>query len=110
MLDMADEPDPGRQNKVETYYATRPRHKGDRLAIVDILRRIPDGLTRHQIAAVLGMPLTTVCGRVNELKRLGEVRETGERRPTEAGKSATVVVYVEQATDGDSGGGCCATE
>lgn len=92
--------DHGQQNKVETYHATRPRHKGDRLAILRLLRRIPEGLTRHQVAAILGMPLTTVCGRVNELKRMGDVRETGERRPTEAGKSATVVVYVAGVTDG----------
>jgi hypothetical protein len=86
--------DYGRQNKRETFEATMPRHRGDRLRIVEALRGQPAGLTRHELAGRLGLPLTTVCGRVNELKQMGEARESGERRPTVHGRTATVVCYV----------------
>lgn len=87
-------PDLGLQNKAETFRETEPRHSGDRLRVVQVLQRFRCGLTRHQIAEQLGVSLATVCGRVNELKRMGEVRESGERRPTENGRMATVVVWI----------------
>jgi len=94
--------DHGRENKRQTRDATEPRHRGDRARVINLLAAIgARGATRHELAAQLQLPLTTVCGRVNELKKMGEVTESGERRPTEHGKTATVVVYVaKDANDG----------
>lgn len=59
--------------------------------IVDYLTSRPAGATRHEIAAALGMPLSSVAGRVCELEAEGFVRSTEETRPTPYGKTATVV-------------------
>lgn len=59
--------------------------------IVRLLERKPNGLTRHEIAAELGLPLSSVCGRVKELESDGWVHSTGETRETQYGKPATVV-------------------
>lgn len=86
--------DPAEQNKRDVFRATRPRHTRDRAAIAQYLQKLGRaGATRHEIALALHLPLTTVCGRVNELKKLESVIEPGERRPTPAGKTAVVVVW-----------------
>lgn len=59
--------------------------------IVDLLLANPNGFTRHEIGEQLGLPLSTVCGRVTELETVGLVFSTDETRPTQYGKSATVV-------------------
>ena len=59
--------------------------------IVRLLERKPNGLTRHEIAAELGMPLSSVCGRVKELEDAEFVHSTGETRETPYGKPATVI-------------------
>jgi predicted transcriptional regulator len=50
------------------------------------------GLTRHEIAEVCNMPLSTVCGRISELEEKGLVRTSADKRTTQYGKPATVVV------------------
>jgi DNA-binding MarR family transcriptional regulator len=53
--------------------------------------------TRHELADALAMPLSGVCGRVNELEMCGLVVSTAETRETQYGKTATVVrLAVEQ--------------
>ena len=59
--------------------------------IVALLERKANGLTRHEIAAELAMPLSSVCGRVKELEGDGWVHSTAETRETPYGKPATVV-------------------
>jgi DNA-directed RNA polymerase specialized sigma24 family protein len=59
--------------------------------IVRLLERKPNGLTRHEIAAELGMPLSSVCGRVKELEDAEFVHSTAETRETPYGKPATVI-------------------
>ena len=59
--------------------------------ICDLLTIKPNGLTRHEIAAELGVPLSSVCGRVKELEEAGFVHSTAETRATQHGKPATVV-------------------
>lgn len=41
-----------------------------------------DGATRHEIAAGLRMKLQTVCGRCNELLKLGLIYQSDETRKT----------------------------
>lgn len=59
--------------------------------IVQLLERKPNGLTRHEMAAELAMPLSSVCGRVKELEQAGWVYSTEHTRETPHGKPATVV-------------------
>ena len=59
--------------------------------ILGLLERKPNGLTRHEIAAELGMPLSSVCGRVKQLEDAEFVHSTGETRETPYGKPATVI-------------------
>jgi hypothetical protein len=42
------------------------------------------GLTRNEIAAQMGIPLASVCGRVNTLLELGEVFQSGAKRERRA--------------------------
>lgn len=51
-----------------------------------------EGLTRHELAEVCNMPLSSVCGRVSELEEIGLVKTTSEKRLTQYGKPATIVV------------------
>ena len=59
--------------------------------IVELLQHRVRGLTRHEIADELVLPLSSVCGRVSELETEGWLCSTDETRPTQYGKPATVV-------------------
>lgn len=59
--------------------------------IVELLLANPNGLTRHEIGERLGLPLSTVCGRVTELEKDYWVFSTEETRQTQYGKPATIV-------------------
>lgn len=48
------------------------------------------GLTSHELAVTLGMERTTVQPRTTELRRLGKLRDSGQRRPNPNGKRAIV--------------------
>lgn len=50
------------------------------------------GRTCYELSQRLGMAYTSASARLSELKRSGEVVESGERRPTPSGCSAAVVV------------------
>lgn len=47
-------------------------------------------MTQEEVATFLAWPIQSVNPRVNELARLGLIRDTGERRPTRSGKRAAV--------------------
>jgi len=55
----------------------RPVRSTQQQTVLDTLRGY-GRLTRHEIAAVTQLPLSSVCGRVNELLSTGEVREVIE--------------------------------
>lgn len=56
------------------------------------LRAAPGGLTDDQIAAQIGETILSVRPRVTELLRDGRVRDSGQRRKNESGRSAKVWV------------------
>lgn len=56
------------------------------------LRAAPDGLTADQIAAQIGETILSVRPRVTELLRDGRVRDSGQRRKNDSGRSAKVWV------------------
>lgn len=63
-----------------------------RAQVLAVLRRWPEGLTADEVAAVMGRDRLAVRPRVTELKRLGQVRDTGQRRRNHSGKSAAIMV------------------
>ncbi len=57
----------------------------------ELRRRGEAGATRQELAHALGLGEASVCGRVDELIRLGEAFQAGVRRKTTSGRSAAVV-------------------
>lgn len=57
------------------------------------LRKKP--MTPDEVARECGLVLNTARARVNDLKDAGYVRATGERRPTEAGRMADVIMVTQ---------------
>lgn len=77
-------------NRNEVFYALEELPTVKR-RIVELLESRVRGLTRHEIAAELVLPLSSVCGRVSELETEGWLYSTDETRTTQYGKRATVV-------------------
>jgi predicted transcriptional regulator len=70
-----------------------------RQAVLDALRGCGP-LTRHELADVTGLPLSSVCGRVNELIKAGEAQELVEdgRRVRRDGRHiVTAVIHNTRA-------------
>lgn len=78
------------QNRNDVFYSLEQLPKVKR-RIVDLLNVSVRGLTRHEIASQLGLPLSSVCGRVSELETEGWLVSTDETRTTQYGKPATVI-------------------
>jgi hypothetical protein len=94
---MQSQPGAGVINRNEVFRDTYPRHTGRRAEILRYIAKMADvGATRDEISEALGLPLSSVCGRVNELMNCNPpaVRETNERRMTRYGKPAVVVVKI----------------
>ncbi|QDV42941.1 hypothetical protein Enr13x_27930 [Stieleria neptunia] len=75
--------------------ASAAKEKGPnrRLQILTLLRsRGTTGATRHEIADAMGWPLSSVCSPVLELLRTGDLIENGEKRKTQFGSMAAVIV------------------
>jgi hypothetical protein len=53
----------------------------------------PHGMTRDELCAALYMGPPTICPRVSELVKSGDVIETGRRRKTRKGRDAFVLVW-----------------
>lgn len=56
--------------------------------VLGVIQRWPS--TPEEIARDLGIDLYTVRPRVSELKRLGKIQDSGDRRMSRGGKSAIV--------------------
>jgi hypothetical protein len=61
-----------------------------RKAVLNKLAEFPNGLTADELANALGISPFSARPRLSELKRLGEVVATGERRKNASGMTATV--------------------
>lgn len=81
----------GRKNRNRNYHDSKPRHPSQRAKVLQWLDVVTDA-TREEIASALGIPLASVCGRVSELVKSGEVVETKNRRETTNGKFAVVLM------------------
>jgi hypothetical protein len=73
-----------------------PRAVGQAARILSALAEAGDaGLTRHELAERLGLPLSSVCGRVNQLVRSGQAIEHGDTRMSPYGHRAAVLHVAE---------------
>lgn len=72
-----------------------PQAGTDRRRVLDyVAGRGSEGATRDEIAAALQLKIQTVCGRVNDLVRQGNLRASEQTRPTESGRAAAVLRLV----------------
>jgi predicted transcriptional regulator len=76
-----------------------------RAAVLEQLAQYPGGATADEIAKDLNLSVLNVRPRVGELKRLGEIKQTGGRRKNESGMTATVWQIAPQAAPSISEGG-----
>lgn len=91
------EPPPAPQREQPTPPAVdRQCRKSQRQAIYQHMHRRGDA-TRDELAAALGIDLSSVCPRIDELLKAKVVRETKRKRKTRRGKMAGVLELTGQA-------------
>src|SRR5262245_24978334 len=61
-----------------------------RAAVLAQFAQYPGGATADEVAKDLNLSVLSVRPRVSELKRFGEIKQTGGRRKNESGMTATV--------------------
>ncbi len=59
-----------------------------RKLVRDVIAGKPSGISVHEIAGILEVPVATIQPRVSELRRFGEIKPSGERCKNESGASA----------------------
>ena len=72
----------------EALATIKPKIKTKRELVFELLKT--QSFTNYQISDELGMPLSSVCGRVRELQILNLIEDSGTRRDTPFGKTAIV--------------------
>ena len=80
----------GVMNRNDVYFATRPKHGSQAAKVLGWLREFGPA-TREEISIGMGLPVSSICGRINKLIETCDVVETELRRPTRNGKTAVVV-------------------
>jgi predicted ArsR family transcriptional regulator len=76
-----------------------------RAAVLAQIAQYSSGATADEIAKDLNLSVLSVRPRVSELKRLGEIKQTGGRRKNESGMTATVWQIAPQSAPSISEGG-----
>ena len=89
MRTLFDAPHNGTDTSRGAAKAATPAMKDRQREIVDTLT-LYGPLTQEAIATAVSRPIQSINPRVNELARMGLIRDTGERRPTKSGKRAAV--------------------
>lgn len=85
----------------ESLAAHRRTPKEDRYAkILDLLRIVRDtGLTCDELSQRLSVHPNQISGRITELRLMGKIRKTDQRRQTQTGSWAAVYVLAEGAAN-----------
>ena len=68
----------------------RVQKSADRDAVLWWLKQFPAGLTLDEVAGHMGRQVNTISGRFTELRKAGQIVDTGYRRPTQTGSLARV--------------------
>lgn len=82
-------PHNGTRTSVAAARSVQPKAGTVRARVLDFVRQRGDA-TNYEIVEGLGLLLQSVCGRVNELKAAGLVRDSGKTRLTPSGREAIV--------------------
>jgi DNA-directed RNA polymerase specialized sigma24 family protein len=72
-----------------------------RAQVREVITNCPNGITADEIAHRLGKSVLSIRPRVSELRRLGEIRQSGARGKNESGMSASVWVISPPLPSGD---------
>lgn len=70
--------------------AAKPNAETQRATALAWMKRRPDGATMQEVSIATGIPIQSMCPRFDELKKRGEIRDTGKTRPTTSGRAAVV--------------------
>ena len=68
-----------------------------RKLVLDVIAGKPSGISVHEIASILELPVATVQPRASELRRFGQIKPSGERRQNESGASAHLWILSNKA-------------
>ena len=60
--------------------------------LLEVIKKNPRGLTRNELAAVAGVQINAVAGRVHELLGMGKIKTNGKRRCSVSGRMVWVLV------------------
>ena len=69
--------------------AVAPKVSAQEAAVLDCLDRVGPSI-EHVIAAIVGIPHSSVCARVNALCKKGLIRDSGERALTPYNRKAVI--------------------
>jgi hypothetical protein len=67
LFDQPTAPHNRTETSIEAAIAIQPKIKKGQQTILNAVELAPEGYTREEIATATGLPLATVCARVNEL-------------------------------------------
>jgi hypothetical protein len=94
--------DHGKASRNETYHEVKGDHANDRMIwLCRIVAKGVGGATLDELAAEFGVEASSFSGRITELKNLGLVVHTAERRRTRKGSTASVIVAVDFLKSGE---------
>ncbi len=84
------------ETSIEAAIEVQPKIGRYQQMILDTIESSPEGRTRDELAMITGLPTATVCGRCNELVKMGRLSsrstENGKiKRKTRSGKNAEVL-------------------
>lgn len=60
-------------------------------SVIQLLEKRPAGLIRHELAAFLKIPLSSVCSLVHAMIERGELAESGDTRTSPFGQPARIL-------------------
>ena len=87
-------PPAARKTDPETSHQAADEHQdiraNDRRRALEIDRAHPEGLTDHELGALMGRQQTSAGKRRCELRDAGYIVDSGQRRPTPSGSTAIV--------------------
>lgn len=83
------------ETSLKAYYFLKANQKDitQVLRICSLLKDKENGLTRREIALALGMELSSVCGRVNELKKGGVIDVIGTTKCSRTKREVELLGY-----------------
>lgn len=76
--------------------AARPARSNREIAMENhLLMSGAAGMTRHQLADAMGIPLSSVCSLCRRLLDASRIAESGDTRPSPHGQAAKVIRHIQ---------------